>query len=54
MLLQLEPAFYFACPIYNSRNFICSYSGHKTENCDYYIYNSRNFICSYSICGQRY
>ena len=40
--------------IYNSRNFICSYSAIATLNLNLEIYNSRNFICSYSCCGQRY
>ena len=34
--------------IYNSRNFICSYSGIDYDKRRLHIYNSRNFICSYS------
>ena len=34
--------------IYDSRNFICSYSGQEVVAQLTAIYDSRNFICSYS------
>ena len=48
MLLQRSISDAQVQAIYNSRNFICSYSMGTADPFTFEIYNSRNFICSYS------